>query len=173
MKRQIARLVAVGGMAAGMIFAQAQTAPATPQGQPNQGESNKSWRGKEGMRGLRAQEHKRMMEALNLTPEQKDKAKTIFGEARTASQPVRRELRQNRQSMMAAVKADDKAQIEKLSVERGRLVAKMSQNRAEAMAKFYRTLTPAQRAKAEQVRAEFQARRSQWRNEHRGMRTTG
>lgn len=173
MKRQIAGLMAVGGMAAGMIFAQAQTAPATPQGQQNQAQPNKSSQGKEGMRSLRMQEHKRMMAALNLTPEQKGKAQTIFGNARTASQPIRGQLRQNRESMMAAVKADDKTQIEKLSMERGRLVAKMSQNRAEAMAKFYRVLTPAQRAKAEQIRAEFQARGRQWRNEHRGMRTTG
>jgi Spy/CpxP family protein refolding chaperone len=177
MKRQIARLMAVGSVAAGMIFAQAQTAPATPQGQQNQAQSkaqsnqnNRAKRSAEGFRSNRAAEHQRMMTALNLTPDQKEKAKAIFDRAHENSQPVRRELRQNREAMAAAVKSDDKAQIEKLSAERGRLTAKLSANRGEAMAKFYQVLTPSQRAKAEQMRA---SRTRQFRNEHRGMRTTG
>ena len=165
MKRQLARLAAVGGMAAGMIFAQAQPADPAPKAQQNEAK-----RGMEGRRSLRAQAHKEMMQALNLTPSQKEQAKTIFGAAREKSQPVRMELRQNREAMLAAVKSNDKAQIEKLSAERGRLVAKLSTNRGQAMAKFYQVLTPAQRAKAEQMHARMQSRMRQLRNEHRATR---
>lgn len=167
MKRQLARLAAVGGMAAGMIFAQAQPANPAPKAQQNQAEAK---RGIEARRSQRAQARKEMMQALNLTPSQKEQAKTIFGAAREKSQPVRRELRQNREAMLAAVKTNDKAQIEKLSAERGRLVAKLTTDRGQAMAKFYQVLTPAQRAKAEQMHARFQSRMRQMRNERRGTR---
>jgi Spy/CpxP family protein refolding chaperone len=153
-------------MAAGMIFAQAQPVSPAPKAQQNQAEK----RGMEGKRSRRAQARKEMMQALNLTPSQKEQAKTIFGAAREKSQPVRMELRQNREAMSAAVKTNDKAQIEKLSAERGRLVAKLSADRGQAMAKFYQVLTPAQRAKAEQMHARSQARMRQLRNERRGTR---
>ncbi len=171
MKRQIVKLAAVGTMAAGMIFAQAQTAP---QGQPNQqAQAQKGERAREGFQARRQEQKQRFAQALNLTPDQKNMAKTIFGQAREASKPVRMELRTNREAMAAAVKADNKAGIQKLSVERGQLMAKLSENRAQAMAKFYQVLTPAQRAKADQMHARFQARMRQMRGEHRGTRTNG
>ena len=114
-----------------------------------------------------------MMQALNLTADQKTTAKSIFGQAREASKPVRAELRQNREAMAVAVKADNKAQIEKLSGERGRMMAKLSANRGEAMAKFYQTLTPAQRAKADHMKARTEARMHQLRSAHRGTRANG
>lgn len=171
MKRQIVKLAAVGTMAAGMIFAQAQTAP---QGQPNhQAQAQKGEHAREGFQARRAERRQRIAQALNLTQDQKNMAKTIFGQARDASKPVRMELRTNREALAAAVKADNKADIQKLSVERGRLMAKLTENRGQAMAKFYQVLTPAQRAKADQMHSRFQARMRQMRGEHRGMRTNG
>ena len=110
----------------------------------------------------------RMMAALNLTPEQKTKAESIFGQAREASKPARMELRKNREAMAGAIKANDRPEIAKLAVEGGRLTAKLDTNRAEAMAKFYQTLTPSQKAKADEMHAKMQARMRQFRNEHRG-----
>ncbi len=169
MKRQIVRLAAVGSMAAGMIFAQAQPAQPAPQGHNTQ--QGQAAPGQKGMRSHRFQARQRMMAALNLTPDQKTMAKSIFGQARETSKPVRMELRQNREAIAAAVKADNQAQIQQLAAERGKLTAKLSTNRAEAMAKFYQALTPAQRAKADEMHARFQARMRQLRSEHRGTRT--
>jgi Spy/CpxP family protein refolding chaperone len=166
MKRQIVKLVAVGSIAAGMIFAQAQPAQPAPQGRNTQ-----AAQGEKGMWNHRFQARQRMMAALNLTPDQKTMAKSIFGQAREASKPVRMELRQNREAMAAAIKADNRAQISKLAAERGNLTAKLATNRADAMAKFYQTLTPAQRTKADEMHAKLQARMRQFRNEHRGTRT--
>jgi Spy/CpxP family protein refolding chaperone len=171
MKRQLTRLAAVGSIAAGMIFAQAQTAQPAPVGQTKDAQSNHAQH--KGMRSHRMEGRRHMMQALNLTPDQKASAKSIFGQAREASKPARAELRQNREAMAVAVKADNKAQIEKLSGERGRLMAKLSANRGEAMAKFYQTLTPAQRAKAEQMKARTEARLHSMRNAHRGTRANG
>ena len=169
MKRQIVKLAAVGSMAAGMIFAQAQPAQPAPQGHNTQ--AGRDAQGRKGMRNHRLQARQRMMAALNLTPDQKTMAKSIFGQAREASKPVRMELRQNRKAMATAIKANDQTQIAKLAAERGKLTAKLDTNRADAMAKFYQALTPAQRAKADEMHAKFQARMRQFRNEHRGTRT--
>jgi Spy/CpxP family protein refolding chaperone len=171
MKRQIAKLAAVGSMAAGMIFAQAQPAQPAPQGHNTQ--AGQAAQGQKGMWNHRFQARQRMMAALNLTAGQKTMAKSIFGQAREASKPVRMELRQNREAMANAIKANDQAQIAKLAAEGGKLTAKLDTNRADAMAKFYQSLTPAQRAKADEMHAKFQARMRQFRNEHRGTRTNG
>jgi Spy/CpxP family protein refolding chaperone len=173
MKRDILRLAAMGSIAAGMIFAQGQTAPSQtgPSYHAQQGQAKAE--GQHNWRNHRAEMRQRFMTALNLSQDQKAMAKTIFGQARDEAKPVRMELRQNRQAMTAAVKANDKAQIEKLSAERGKLVAKLSTDRGEAMAKLYQVLTPAQRAKADQMHARFQARMRELRNERRGLRTNG
>jgi Spy/CpxP family protein refolding chaperone len=152
-------------MAAGMIFAQAQTAPPAPQGQTKVLPEH--------VRSHRSEAHRRLMQALHLTPDQKTTAKSIFGEAREASKPVRMELRQNRQAMALAVKSGNQAEIAKLSGERGKLTAKLTANRADAMAKFYQALTPAQRAKADQMQARIQARTERLRAQRRGTRTNG
>ncbi len=167
MKRQIARLAALGSIAAGMIFAQAQTAQPAPQGQTHNAQTHNA-QTNQAKRNHRFQQRQRMMAALNLTPEQKTMAKSIFGQAREASKPARMELRQNHEAMAAAVKSGNTAQIEKLSGERGQLMAKLSANRGEAMAKFYQALTPAQRAKADQMQARFQAHMRQFRTAHKG-----
>ena len=169
MKRQIVNLVAVGSMAAGMMFAQAQPAQPAPQGHNTQ--AGQAAQGQKGMWNHRFEARQRMMEALNLTPDQKTMAKSIFGQAREASKPVRMELRQNREAMAGAIKANNQGEIAKLATERGKLTAKLATNRGDAMAKFYQTLTPAQRAKADEMHAKLQARMRQFRNEHRGTRT--
>ena len=152
-----------------MIFAQAQ--PAQPATQGHNAQTGQTAQGEKGMWNHRFQARQRMMAALNLTPDQKTMAKSIFGQAREASKPVRMELRQNREAMATAIKSNDQAQIAKLAAERGKLTAKLDTNRADAMAKFYQALTPAQRAKADEMHAEFQERMRQLRNEHRGTRT--
>ena len=160
MKRQLIKLATAGGLAAGMIFAQAQA----PAAQHNQGKARRGWTAQKNHRKMA---RARAMAALNLSPEQKAKAKTIFTQARETAKPVRAELRQNREAMLAAVKSNDKAQIAKLASERGRLDARLATARGEAMAKFYQELTPAQRTKAQEMHARFQARMRERTQQHR------
>jgi Spy/CpxP family protein refolding chaperone len=150
MKRTLLTLAATGAIAAGLIFAQApaQQAPS----QPNQSKP---------LAAHRANARHRMFQELNLTAAQKQQAKAIFQQAREAAKPVREQLKQNRLAMSAAVKANDKAQIEQLSAQRAPLMAKATAGRNEAMAKFYSTLTPQQRAKAERLHQRFEGRMRQ------------
>jgi Spy/CpxP family protein refolding chaperone len=159
MKRQLIKLAAVGAVAAGMIFAQA---PAPAQAQTTQPNQNKP------AMNHRAEARHRMFQALNLTPAQQEHAKAIFQQARETAKPVREQMHQNREAMTAAVKADNQAQIAKLSVERGKLVGQLTTARTEAMARFYKELTPQQRVKADQMHQRFQARMRE-RMQHRGI----
>lgn len=109
-------------------------------------------------------EHRRMFrqkmaQELNLNDTQKAQAKSIFGNARQAAQPLRAELKQDREAMRVAVKTNDAAQIEKLSRQEGQVLGKLMAVRTEAMAKFYQSLTPEQRAKVDQLHQNWRQRR--------------
>jgi Spy/CpxP family protein refolding chaperone len=132
--KRIATILAATALSAGMALAETQTTPA-PANQP----------------GRHAMAHRRLAQALNLTPAQKAQAREIFGQARKAAQPLRAELKQDRQVLSAAVKANDTSQIEKLSAAEGRLIGKLMAAGTEAKASFYRMLTPEQQAKVDQM----------------------
>lgn len=109
--------------------------------------------------------HQEMMQALNLTAEQKENAKTIFADARQKAEPIRQAIRQNREALYAAVKANDTSQIERLSAHQGELQGKVVAIRSEARARFYAILTPEQRTKADQMHQQMQLRMRQRREE--------
>ena len=102
-----------------------------------------------------------MMQGLNLATAQKQQAKTIFGDARQKAEPIRQEMRQNREALYAAVKANNTSQIERLSSHQGELQGKALAIRSEARAKFYAILTPEQRTKADQMHQQMQSRKRQ------------
>ena len=147
MKQQFMRLAAVAALAAGMAFAQAP-APA-PNAAP----------GQKGTAQPRIR--RRVMQVLNLTGAQKQQAKAIFQQSRQNAQPIAQQLKQNREALSAAVKANDTAQIQQLSGQQGNLRGQMLAIRSGAMAKFYATLTPEQRTKAEQVQQRIRQRMQQ------------
>ena len=150
MKRNVMKYATIAAMTAGMALAQQATPNTPPQAQaPVQVPAH---------RPLGARMRQREMQALNLNSTQKQQAKSIFQEARTSTQPVRAELRQNRQAMAEAVKADNSAQIQKLSKTEGELMGRLIAARTEARAKFYSILTPEQRAKMEKLHATMHRR---------------
>jgi Spy/CpxP family protein refolding chaperone len=67
-------------------------------------------------------------------------------------------LKANREALAAAVKANDVAQIHSLSAQRGNLQGQLLGIRSEARAKVYATLTPEQKAKADQIRERVKQR---------------
>ena len=96
---------------------------------------------------------------LNLTDDQKAQAKQIFGDARTASQPLRQQLRDARQQLAADVKSNAPENVlAKDSSAVGSLVSQMTTIRAKAMQQFYGTLTAEQKAKADEMKAQRQSR---------------
>jgi Spy/CpxP family protein refolding chaperone len=151
MKKNWIKIAAAGALAAGLVFA--QTTPAHPpaQTQPPAQTHNRVAR--------RAMMRHRMMQQLNLTEAQRQQAKAIFQQARQSSQPVAQQLKQDREAMRAAVKANDSAKIQQLSATAGKLRGEIMATHASAMAKFYQTLTPEQRAKADQMAMRIRNRR--------------
>ena len=145
MKRNLIRFATMASLAASAALAQSPSASAQPS-QPSPAKPPFA---------RRAAMRRHLMEALNLTDAQKQQAKTIFQGARQSTQPLRQELRQNRQALAVAVKANDTAKIQQLSQTEGNLLGKVIAIRTEANAKFYAILTPEQRAKADQIRQQM------------------
>ncbi|HEY1342767.1 MAG TPA: Spy/CpxP family protein refolding chaperone [Bryobacteraceae bacterium] len=151
MKRNLMQFATVAALAAGMAFAQTQA----PAPQPGQG---KHFAGK-GRFARRGFARGRMMQALNLTDAQKQQAKSIFQESRQSTQPLRAQLKQDRQALAEAAKAGNTTQIQQLSTDAGSVLGKLTAARAEAMGKFYNILTPEQKAKADAMKQRMQQRR--------------
>jgi len=89
---------------------------------------------------------------LGLTEDQKAKAKSIFGAAREQGKPVMEQLKSGHQAMAEAVKANDGARIKELADSQAALMSQLIAIRSQAMAQFYATLTPEQKAKADEFR---------------------
>ena len=138
MKKTLTTLAAAA-MAAGLAFAQAPAAAPTPTAPAHK-------------RPLRAMARHRAIQALNLTDAQKQQAKTIFQQSRATTQPIREQLKQNREALASAVKANDTNQIQQLAQAQGTLMGQVAAARARARAQFYQILTPDQRAKADESR---------------------
>jgi Spy/CpxP family protein refolding chaperone len=143
------KLSVVAALAAGMLFGQT---PSTTSGQAPV--------------RPRAVVRRRIAQALNLTDAQKQQAQAIIQQTRQTVQPLRQQSKENRQALMAAVKAGKgDVEIHQLALTQGNLAGQLVAARAEALAKFYSTLTPEQRAKADlmgqQLRRMFKQRLQQ------------
>lgn len=97
----------------------------------------------------------RIASYLNLTPAQESQARAEFQAVRQSAQPMRQQLKQVRLAMFQAVLANDTAKIDQLSAQEANLKGQISATRHEAFARIYSTLTPEQRAKADQLPAHF------------------
>ena len=94
----------------------------------------------------------RTLKALNLSDAQKQQAKSLFQQSKQNAQPLRQQLKQNREAISAAIQGNNAAEIQRLAGLQGNLQSQMIANRAQAMAKFYATLTPEQAARAKEMR---------------------
>lgn len=159
--RNVMQFAAIGALAAGMAFA--QTSVPSPSANPQAGFNS-------GNHGRMVRQHlANVSQKLNLTSEQQQEMQTIFRQARETAKPVREQLRTNRQALAAAVKADRTSEIQQLATARGNLVGQMTAIHGQARAKFYQTLTPEQRVKADQMHHEFrQQMRERWSQRSRG-----
>jgi Spy/CpxP family protein refolding chaperone len=132
-------------LAAGMTFVYAETPSPTapPANAPQHRMMNRQQR--------EQRRFDRISAYLNLTDAQKTQAKSILNEARENAKQLHAQMKQNREALGNAIKADNKTEIDKLSAEEGSLIGKTMAIRTEAYAKIYQTLTPDQKAKADQL----------------------
>jgi protein CpxP len=102
----------------------------------------------------------RLTRQLNLTPDQQNQAKSIFADARNQSKALAPKLREERQSMSAAIKSGNEAQIDQIARQDAPLNSQARAIRAKAMARLYSTLTPDQKAKFDSMRTHTRANRT-------------
>ncbi len=84
---------------------------------------------------------------LNLTADQQAQAKAIFESARQSGQTVRQQLRETRQSLRAAIQANNTAAIQQFASAEGSELGQITAIRSTAFAKLYQILTPDQQQK--------------------------
>jgi periplasmic protein CpxP/Spy len=100
---------------------------------------------------------------LNLTDTQKQYARQLMQDARTQAQPLREQLKQNRQELEAAIKSNNTGAIAQLTERQADLRGQVAAIHAKQMAAFYAQLTPEQKAKAEELKNQRQQRMQNWR----------
>jgi len=133
MKNKLLLVAAIGALTTGLTFA--QNGNPTPNAPVHK----------------RAHAGQRFARFLNLTPDQKAQAKQIMADARTQATPLRQQLMQNRQALRDAIKSGNDAQIDQITKADAPLRAQLAAIHAHAMEKIYATLTPDQKAKADQM----------------------
>jgi Spy/CpxP family protein refolding chaperone len=93
----------------------------------------------------------RLAQVLSLTEDQKAQALKLFTDAQTAAEPYWQEMQTARQSLLAAVKANNLAAIEGAARDIGSATAEITSIDARAEAGFYAMLTPEQKQKFDQM----------------------
>ncbi|MGH9720090.1 MAG: Spy/CpxP family protein refolding chaperone [Bryobacteraceae bacterium] len=87
---------------------------------------------------------------LDLTDAQKTQAQAIFDAAKQPAQAVAEQLKQGHDAMRAAMKAGKSdAELQQLAERQGALVGQLAAVHSKAFARFYATLTPQQKEKAD------------------------
>jgi Spy/CpxP family protein refolding chaperone len=145
MKNNWLRFAAAAAIAGGMLSAaqEVNTQPAPPAVEQHQ-------------RGARSA---RIARYLNLTPAQQAQAKAEFQAVRQAAQPIHQQLKQVHAALFQAIQANDTAKIDQLTAQAAGMKGQIASMRNQARAKIYSTLTPDQRAKADQLPAHLRQMR--------------
>lgn len=95
----------------------------------------------------------RLATKLNLTEAQKEQAKAEFQAARQQAQPLMAQLKETHQALAEAVKTGKtEGEIDQLAARQGELSGQLAAIHTKAMARVYTTLTPEQRAQADEMR---------------------
>ena len=160
MKNNWVRYLAVSAMAGGMLLAAGADVSSPPPPAVQQHLHGSRYRGA------------RLARYLNLTAAQQAQAKADRQAARQSAQPLRQQLKQVRQQMFQAIRANDAGAIQQLSAQEGSLKGQLAALRHATFAKLYSSLTPDQRAKADQLPAHFRQMR-QRRIENRQAQSNG
>jgi Spy/CpxP family protein refolding chaperone len=93
---------------------------------------------------------------LDMTDAQKAQAKTILQDSRTAGQPLFSQLKQGRQAMIAAIKANKpEADLKAIADAQAPVMSQLAVQKALTGEKLWALLTPDQQAKAEKLHSSF------------------
>ncbi len=169
MKKLTVAILSIVLVAMGAMFIVAQTAD-KPEGKRGFGKKGFGKRGGQAM----------MFRGLDLTEEQKAQMKQIRQSNRETIKPIREQMKANRQRLaeLSANGNFDQAQVQALAAQQGSLSSQMIVERERVKSQIFQILTPEQKAKAAEMKAQRQQKmqeRRQNRNEKRrnGQNQTG
>jgi Spy/CpxP family protein refolding chaperone len=157
MKSKLIKSIGAVALAAGLTFAYAET-PSQGTQPGHRAMNRQAWM---------QQRFDRLSAYLNLTDAQKTQAQAALKAAHESTANLAPRMKENREAMATAIKANNTSEIDRLAAERGTLMGKMMAAHDEAFAKIYQTLTPEQKVKADQMRQERGQHRRQAADEHR------
>jgi Spy/CpxP family protein refolding chaperone len=153
MKRSILNVAGAAVLAAGMALAQNAPAQNSPHASRHGAQAGSMV--------------DRLAARLNLTDAQNQQAQSIFADAHKSAQPLRAQIRQDKQALAAAVKSNSQADIDRISNSMGPLLAQASAINSKAFAQFYATLTPDQKSKVDQRLSQRSSGRRNWQGHRR------
>ncbi len=111
--------------------------------------------------GRRAHRMQRLAQELNLTADQKAQARDIFRSGAQQARPLAQQMRQAKKQLQAdAVNNAPQATLEQDAASIGPLASQLAAMRAATFGKFYSLLTPEQKAKWSELRAQRRTNRS-------------
>ena len=111
---------------------------------------SREWAGA-GAFGMHGRMAARIASELQLTDAQKEQIKSILQAEKSKAQPLRQQLAQSRQQLLAATKGGsfDENQIRSIASQQAQLRTDMIVEGARVKAEIYKVLTPEQRTKAD------------------------
>lgn len=141
-------LVAMGAM---LIFAQDTTA------------NKDGKRGHFGKRGGHRGGHQMMFRGLDLTDEQKAQMKSIMQASKETTKPIREQMKANRLKLQTLSESGnfDEAQVQTIANQQGTLSAQMIVAKEKVKAQMFAILTPEQKTKAAEMKAQFKQKREE------------
>ena len=155
MKKLTAAILSIVLVAMGAMFAFAQDTTDQKDGK----------RGKRGHFGkMKRGGHGMMFRGLDLTDEQKAQMKAIRQASRETIKPIRQQLKANRQKLQTLSESGtfDEAQVQAIAAQQGALSAQMIVEKQKVKSQMLAILTPEQKAKAAELKAQFQQKRQEW-----------
>lgn len=153
MKKLTVAILSIVLVAMGAMFVFAQDGAGQKDGKRGFGKRGGHHRGGHGM----------MLRGLDLTDEQKAQVKTIMQSSRESSKPLREQMKANRQKLQTLSDSGnfDQAQVQALADEQGKLTAQMIVEKEKVKSQISAILTPEQKAKAAEMKAQFKQKREE------------
>lgn len=151
MKKLIVAILSVVLVAMGAMFIFAQDGAATKDGK--RGKRGHFGKGGGGM----------MFRGLDLTEEQKTQMKAIRQASKETMKPIREQMKANRQKLQTLSESGtfDEAQVQAIAAQQGTLSAQMIVEREKVKSQIFNLLTPEQKTKAAEMKAQFQQKRQE------------
>jgi len=113
--------------------------------------------GRQGMHG-RQRPALMMLRKLDLTADQQARVKQIFEDNKTVVQPIREQLKANRENLADMKGTFDEAQVSQIAKSQGDLTAQLIVARQKVKSQIFAILTDEQKAKADQLRQDMKQR---------------